>query len=495
MNYATLSSIAANVRNAIVDGPFGSSLKTSDYVDKGIPVLQGQNITGDTFNFNNIRFITNEKANELSRSKVYVGDVLMIKIGSIGYSAQIDDLRGFPYAIIPANLAKITPDLLKIDPDYLVKILNSVEIKRQLLKSASKTAQPALSLGKIKALEIPLPDLITQRQIAQVLSRAQNLIRARQRTLTALDELLKSTFYEFFGDPVRNEKGWEKRKLGECVLKIESGWSPVCLSTPKINENEWGVLKLGAISSRFYKPKENKKLPENVIPRSDIEVHKGDLLFSRKNTRELVGACVLVFDTLPKLMMSDTIFRLVYRKDIALPHYLYYLINHIGFRKIVQALASGSAGSMPNISKDRLSNLNLPLPPIALQTQFAAVVERVTNIRVQQQTSLTSLQLLYQSLLQAAFQGDLDVSKVNEVVSRPTSTNSQDTSEELIWQNLRSQVNNQSITLEDLQNVFPNADYPKLRELVFNAIDSGHLTQTYDTKERAVQLKAGAPRI
>ncbi|WP_223810866.1 restriction endonuclease subunit S domain-containing protein [Geobacillus zalihae] len=91
-----LEDIAVNSKNAIVDGPFGSALKVKDYVDDGIPVLQGKNISNFQFNFSDIRYITPQKAQELIRSKVEVGDILFVKIGSIGYSAEVTDLNGYP---------------------------------------------------------------------------------------------------------------------------------------------------------------------------------------------------------------------------------------------------------------------------------------------------------------------------------------------------------------------------------------------------------------
>ncbi len=100
--WSTLEKIAASVPNAIVDGPFGSNLKLDDYIESagGVPVLQGKNVTGDSFTWSDIRFVSKEKAAELKRSSVRVGDILLVKIGSIGYSALIDNLHGFDHAII-----------------------------------------------------------------------------------------------------------------------------------------------------------------------------------------------------------------------------------------------------------------------------------------------------------------------------------------------------------------------------------------------------------
>ena len=201
--HVTLEQVAAPVPHAIVDGPFGSSLKLSDYVSEGVPVLQGKNITNDSFRWFDVRYISESKSKQLSRSRVRVGDVLIVKIGSIGYSAVVRDLNGFDHAVIPANLAKVTPDSAKIDTEYLHKWLTSIEVKRYLLSVASKTAQPALSLGKLKKLPIPLPPLSEQKRIAEILDRAEALRAKRRAALALLDELTQSIFLDMFGDPAQ----------------------------------------------------------------------------------------------------------------------------------------------------------------------------------------------------------------------------------------------------------------------------------------------------
>lgn len=153
----SLNDVAANTPNAIVDGPFGSNLKSSDYVVSGVPVLQGKNITNDTFKWFDVRYISKQKAEELKRSSVRENDILVVKIGSIGYSAIVDSLCGHDFAIIPANLVKVTPNTDTVYIKYLHYWLTSPTAKNYLITNASKTAQPALSLGKIK--ELPLPPM------------------------------------------------------------------------------------------------------------------------------------------------------------------------------------------------------------------------------------------------------------------------------------------------------------------------------------------------
>jgi len=277
-----------------------------------------------------------------------------------------------------------------------------------------------ISKGYLSEIQIPYPeDLNDQIRIARLLGKVEGLIAQRKQHLQQLDDLLKSVFLGMFGDPVRNERGWEKKPFSTLLLDIQSGKSPKCEARSAIID-EWGVLKLGAVTSCFFKEEENKALPENERPSIRDEVKAGDLLFSRKNTYELVAACAYVFSTRSKLLMPDLIFRFVFRDDAEVnPIYMWKLLNAQSQRKAIQSLASGAAGSMPNISKANLREVLLPIPPLALQNDFAAIVKKVEDLKSRYQQSLTDLEALYGTLSQRAFKGELDLSRVPLLTRQP----------------------------------------------------------------------------
>jgi type I restriction enzyme S subunit len=190
------------VSTSIVDGPFGSNLKLTDYVDSGVPVLQGKNITGNRFEWLDIRFVSNAKAAALARSKVREGDHLMIKIGSIGYSAILDDLRGYDCAIIPANLAAITPRRDLIDDSFLHAFLANPRVAQAFSGMASRTAQPALSLGKIRSFAVPLPPLELQRTFSRRLAAVDTYKDLQLSSLSELNALFASTQHWAFTVPL-----------------------------------------------------------------------------------------------------------------------------------------------------------------------------------------------------------------------------------------------------------------------------------------------------
>lgn len=204
-----------------------------------------------------------------------------------------------------------------------------------------------------------------------------------------------------FGDSVTNDKRWEKVPLSACLESIDSGKSFVCDAVAR--QGNWpAVLKLSAATYGFYRPEENKAMLDEMQFVEDFAVRAGDLLFTRKNTPELVGMCTYVYDTPSRLMMPDLIFRLNTTHGCN-KVFLWKLINHDLFRDCIQAIATGSAKSMSNISKERLLRLEIILPPLNLQGQFAAFVSRTDKSKLAVKKSLEELKLLKKSLMQQYF--------------------------------------------------------------------------------------------
>lgn len=294
-----------------------------------------------------------------------------------------------------------TKDKDKLFVPYLYTFLNSYieTLRNQSIGGVIKY----IKLGNLTDAIIPLPPLETQKQIAKTLDTVLELLAMRKQQFADLDTLIKSTFYEMFGEPVTNEKEWKRLPLSEILLKIESGHSPVCLDRPAV-AGEWGVLKLGAVTKCVFDPYENKALPNNEKQNPEIEIKVGDVLFSRKNTYELVAACAYVWETPPKLMMSDLIFRLVpLDTKIINPIFLQTLLSFPSKRKTIQSLAGGAAGSMPNISKTQLLKHKIEVPPLNLQNNFAAIVTEIEERKSLVRKAIDETQYLLDSLMSRYF--------------------------------------------------------------------------------------------
>jgi type I restriction enzyme, S subunit len=288
--------------------------------------------------------------------------------------------------------------------DFIALLLNRTDLKPYITGSA----QPKLNADRLQRLKITLPPLAEQKRIAAIAQKADRLRRTRRYALQLGDTYLQSVFLEMFGNPVTNPKGWDVVDLDSQIERIDSGWSPVCEESPRTSSNQWAVLRLGAVTWGIYQPNDNKLLPPDLEPRPELEVQKGDILITRKNTIELVSACALVHQTPPRLMLPDTIFRFCFKKSGELKsEYLWGLFNEKSFRKKIQSLATGTAGSMPNISKEKFLGIVLPLPPFPLQEKFAQIVQKFERLRTQQREAERQAEHLFQTLLHRAFRGEL----------------------------------------------------------------------------------------
>ena len=188
--------------------------------------------------------------------------------------------------------------------------------------------------------------------------------------------------------------------LDECLERIDNGKSFVCSDKPR-QGNYPAVLKLSAATYGDYRPNENKALLVESQFVEGAEVHSGDLLFTRKNTPELVGMAAYVQETPEKLMMPDLIFRLVTNEKMN-PVFLWQLINCKEFRPVIQGIAGGSAKSMSNISKERLGKVRVICPPRKLQDELIPFIVQICKARykIAHLNKVALRRILFQDVLQ-----------------------------------------------------------------------------------------------
>lgn len=278
------------------------------------------------------------------------------------------------------DIKAITPKNGSLLPPFLFWMLKGQEGKILRLGVKTGATVHSLSNGFLEGLLFPLPPLNEQRRIVALLDRAAEIRQRADAARTKARAIIPALFLDTFGDPAPNPKGWPIIELGTLVARIDSGWSPTCGDRAP-EDDEWGVLKLSAVKSAGFDGTEAKLLRDPAQARPELEVHDGNLLITRKNTLDLVGTAAVVSSSPRRRMLPDTVFRLAPIMSAPFePHYLCNLINALSFRPMIRRIASGSAGSMPGISKARLARLEIPLPPLPLQTAFAAQVHRLESL-------------------------------------------------------------------------------------------------------------------
>ena len=179
--------------------------------------------------------------------------------------------------------------------------------------------------------------------------------------------------------PYQLPAGWEWVRLGNSIECLDAGWSPKCEEERAV-DNEWGILKTTAVQPLKYMQLENKKLPRNLEPKIECEVHSGDILITRAGPRNRVGICCFVESTRPRLMLSDKIIRFSIFGEMIYGYFCALSLNTgIGSEQLEKA-KSGMADSQVNISQEKLKLINIPLPPLAEQQRIVAKVDELMKL-------------------------------------------------------------------------------------------------------------------
>ncbi|UOR07404.1 restriction endonuclease subunit S [Hymenobacter aerilatus] len=203
------------------------------------------------------------------------------------------------------------------------------------------------------------------------------------------------------GDPVRNEKGWPVKKSSEIISDIVGGTS-YGGEDRDLEPDELGVLKVSAVTKGYF-----KAVPKALINKKLIKPRKGDLLFSRANTRELVAATCIVDKDYDNLFLPDKLWRIDLNTELCNAIYFKHLLSKPEFRNELTKTATGTSGSMLNVSMAKLRSLKLPLPPIESQNRFAEIVTQIEAQKAAMQHLQLQSDALFNSLLQRAFRGEL----------------------------------------------------------------------------------------
>jgi len=306
--------------------------------------------------------------------------------------------------ICSADIYPLRPRPGQIAREFLVHLLRSADFLTYTEKHSSRTNIPKLNREGLLGYEVALPPLNEQRRIAEVLDRAEALRAKRRAALGQLDTLTQSIFLDLFGEP--SESRWDMAPISEYVAQFEGGKSLEAEAAEVRTRNR--VLKISAVTGMKYRPDESKPVPDSYHPPIEHFVKPGDLLFSRANTSELVGAVAYVDETPANVLLPDKLWRFVWRKPTKVePLFVWALFQTPALRQEIERRATGTSGSMKNISQEKLYGIRTLLPPLAVQQEFVRRSRAVEKLKSAQRRSLAELDALFASLQHRAFRGEL----------------------------------------------------------------------------------------
>lgn len=319
---------------------------------------------------------------------VQPGTVLLsfkLSIGKVGI-ARVPLFTNEAIAALPVL------DKGKLDPGFLSWALRSIDLTAGLDRAAKGLT---LSKDKLEQIQIPLPTLQEQRRIAAILDKADALRTKRREAMAQLDRLAQSIFVEMFGDPVSGMFRWPVKPLSECCQAINDcphstpTWKDtgyVCLRTSNLTEGDWNWDDRRFVAEDEYHERSKRGY-----------IEPGDIVLSREGT---VGVAAIVRPGM-EVCMGQRLVQVRCAPSSILPEYLLHHLLHVLQPSRISRLMVGSTAQHLNVKE--LRALPTPLPPVALQQQFAMRIQRIKTLYPQHEESIAESNALFSSLGQLFF--------------------------------------------------------------------------------------------
>jgi len=277
-------------------------------------------------------------------------------------------------------------------------------IKPKLVSLGVGGAQPNISGTIIKSLQIPMPPIAIQHKITSVLDHASALIEKRKVQIAKLDLLVKSQFIDMFGDPVANPMGWEIKTVGD-VCHFQGGYA---FKSADYVDKGVSLVKITNVNKDSLDWHEISYLPFEYLSKySNYSLRNEDVVMAM--TRPLIKSlsavkmATVTKDDLPCLL-NQRVGRFVFKENISSTFFV-ELCKFTFFKNVVDAYSNNSL--QPNISSEQVESIQIPLPPISIQHRFATIVKTVNKSKSEMRQGLGKLELLYKSLMQKCFNGEL----------------------------------------------------------------------------------------
>ncbi len=332
------------------------------------------------------------------------GDIVIARTGgTVGKSYLVENP---PRAVFASYLIRLKPERARVLPEYLNLFLGSAWYWNQLRSAAMGAAQPNVNSTTLSAIEIDVPSVEEQKRIISPLNAQLTEVEtARLAALSQLQDvallptrILNDVFDGISGDPAT---------LDEVLINIQAGKSFQTAET-LAGPDALGVLKVSAVTWTEFRPSEAKALRDTYDPADSHRVKNRDFIISRANTKEFVGAVVLVDRDYPNRLLSDKTLRLVVDENRVCKEYLLYALRTSMARRHIEHFATGTSDSMRNISQGTITSIPLCLPELneqrRLATQLKQRLKEVREVRTAVEAQLRDIEQLPNRILAQAFE-------------------------------------------------------------------------------------------
>lgn len=413
---SNLGELTVNPKHAIISGPFGSNLKSDEYVSEGVPIIRLQNVDRNKFLDKNIRFITTSKAKELKAHSFQSDDIVISKLGDpLGKACIVPEK--FSSGIVVADVVRLRLDETYVSKNYVTYAINSPSVVEQINQEIKGSTRPRVNLTHIRDLKIPLAPLPEQKRIVAKLEKLSERVERSRKKLDRVAIILKLFKQSLLAAVCSGKLTKDWREKNGCNLDEWSNHQLIGLfriatgGTPDRKKKEYFVngsipwIKTQEVQNcKIYETSE--KITKEAIKDSNAKIFPVDTLliamYGEGKTRGQIGRLMIPAAT--NQACAALIGENLQKETIDFVYY-YLLSQYQEFRK------ESSGGNQPNLNLSKIKQWSIELPPSKEQQEIVRRVEQLFAIadKIEQRYTKANKQVekLTQSILAKAFHGEL----------------------------------------------------------------------------------------
>ncbi|EPD2376852.1 restriction endonuclease subunit S [Vibrio vulnificus] len=454
-----IDDIKSPEKYSCVGGPFGSSLSRKHYVDSGVPVIRGVNLSGDSFSESDFVFVSKEKALELQRNMAFRGDLVFTQRGTLGQVALIPEDSKYDRYVVSQSQMKLTVNSEIADPYFVYSYFRTKEAKTLIERNAIVGGVPHINLGILKEFKLKLPPLCVQKRVANISRILDNKITLNRQINQTLEQMAQTLFKSWFvdfdpvidnaldaGNPipddlqhraearkaVRESKGFKplpddvRQLFPDAFEESELGWVPkgwdvealdsiadfqngLALQKfrPESEDDDFlPVLKIAQLRQGYCEGKEKSR----TDIKESCRVYNGDMIFSWS------GTLMIDLWTGGNAALNQHLYK-VTSKKFPQSFYLHWTKHHLAR---FQHIAAAKAVTMGHIKKGDLSDSKCLVPSSELIDAFDEYVGKYLKQSINVRLQCYTLVALRDTLLPKLISGELRLDDVEVAVEQET---------------------------------------------------------------------------
>ena len=406
MNYKTY--MISDLISEIAMGPFGSNIKVECFVDDGIPVLNGSNLTGFFLNDNSLRYVTEEKAESLGKANAHKGDIVITHRGTLGQIVCIPETSMYDRYVISQSQFRVKCNELVL-PEYMMYYFHTSIGQHKLLSNTSQVGVPALARASttFQKIEIEIPDVKTQAKIVGLLRALQQKIELNEKINKNLElqaqAVFKSWFVDFEPFGGFQPSDWQLGTVDDLAKEVICGKTPSTkkeeyygegvpfITIPDMHNCIYSLNTARSLSLLGSESQAKKTLPYNSVCVSCIGT---------------AGLVTLV----PVPSQTNQQINSIIPKDEISPYYVYLLMQTMS--ELINKLGQ-SGSTIVNLNKAQFGKIAVLIPTPKVMTAFTKLTEPIFQLILTNQQENNHLVNLRDILLPKLMSGEIDVSKID----------------------------------------------------------------------------------